>query len=261
MLAQERYDKIIDLLNKNGSVKVAKLTKLFNVSVETIRRDLDHLEKIGYLKRVYGGAVSERFYNNQTSFDNRKKEHISEKVELAEIAASVIKEGQSLALDSSTTNLELVKILKKKFKKLTILTNSLSIVNELADMDDYVIILIGGLFKSKEYSFVGNILENKIDKLHVDTAFISVSGISIYEGLTDYDYDGIQIQKQFIKISQKVIILADSSKFDSVCLLKLADFEDINMIITDSDLNQNIKEKYFKKGGLEIINNLADNKY
>lgn len=253
MLAHERYDKILDLLEKNGSVKVPKLTELFNVSVETIRRDLDNLEKKGHLKKVYGGAVLASHFDNETTFTNRKTERSSEKLELAEIAASVIKEGMSVALDAGTTNLVLAKVLKKKYKQLTILTNSLAIVNELVDMEDYKIILTGGVYNNKENSFIGNILENKINKLHIDTAFISVMGISLFEGLTDNDYESIQIQKQFIEISQNVIILADNSKFDNVCLLKIADFQDINMIITDSKLKEIIKEKYSRKG-IEIIN-------
>ncbi|BDR66800.1 DeoR/GlpR family DNA-binding transcription regulator [Clostridium tetani] len=253
MLAQERYEQTLSILNREGSVKVSKLTKLFNVSIETIRRDLEYLEKEGLLKRVYGGAVLKKIDNNQLKFENREKEFSSEKKEIANIATRYVVEGQSLAMDASTTNLEIAKVLKTKFKKLTILTNSLAIANELIDMDKYTIILTGGILKNDEFSLVGDIAQKYIESFNIHTAFISVSGVSLKEGLTDYILDHLQIQKKFIEISQNVIVLADSSKFDSVSLLNVCNLEDVNMIITDSRIKKNVLEKYLNNG-IEVIN-------
>ncbi|WP_066495193.1 DeoR/GlpR family DNA-binding transcription regulator [Abyssisolibacter fermentans] len=253
MLAQERYEKILNIIEEDGSVKVSMLTKLFNVSIETIRRDLDYLEKEGYLKKVYGGAVLEKVSMKQLARQTREKENIEEKKEIADIAVRFISEGQSIAMNASTTNLEIAKVLKLKCKKLTVITNSLLIASELADMDKYTIILTGGIFRKEEFSLVGGLAKNNISEFNVDTAFISVSGVSLYAGITDYDIDELQIQKQMINISQQVIVLADSSKIDTRSLLKVEDLNKINMIITDSTLKKNILQKY-NQNGIEIIN-------
>lgn len=253
MLAQERYQKILDILEKESSVKVTALTKLFDVSIETVRRDLEYLEKDGYLKRVYGGAVLENFNKKRMTFQSRTGEAVQEKSEIANIAAGFVSEDQSIALDSSTTNLEIVKVLKEKFQKLTIITNSLMIANELSDMSKYTIILTGGLLKHDELSFVGSMAQENLKGFNVDIAFISASGVSLKEGITDCQFDELQIQRNMINISQQVIILADSSKFDSVSLMKICDFDKVNMIITDSKLKENILEKYHKNG-IEVVN-------
>lgn len=253
MLAQERYDKILEILERDNSVKVSMLTKLFNVSIETVRRDMEYLEKEGLLQRVYGGAVLAKTDSKQLTFNIRQKEHIEEKREIADIAVRFVAEGQSIAMDGGTTTLEVARALKKNFQRLTIITNSLAVVNELSDMDKYTIIMPGGVFKAEEFSFVGSITENTIGEFRVDTAFIGVSGISVKEGITDFLMDEIKIQKKMIDIAQQVILLAHSSKFDSVSLLKLCDFSDINMIITDSKLKQSVLEKYLKQG-VSVLN-------
>lgn len=253
MLAQDRYKKILELLEKDNSVKVSALTKLFNVSVETIRRDLEHLEGEGYLKRVHGGAVLEKIGSIEMNFSTREKEYQEQKLQIGEIASRFVKEGQSIALDVSTTNFELAKVLKKNFNKLNILTNSLSIAMELADMENYTIILSGGILRPQEYSLIGELAENNMGNFHVDTAFISISGISLREGLSDYGFGEVRVKRKMMQIAQEVIIVADSSKFDTVSLLKVCDFSDINMIITDADLKPGILEKYLKQG-IEIVN-------
>ncbi|MCY6483384.1 DeoR/GlpR family DNA-binding transcription regulator [Clostridium aestuarii] len=253
MLAQERYEQILSILEKDNSVKVSKLTKLFNVSIETVRRDLEYLEKEGLLKRVYGGAVLKEVNSKQLSFQSRKKEYIEEKNEIAEVAAGFVTEDQSIAMDAGTTNLEIIKVLKKKFERLTILTNSLMIANELADMDKYTVILTGGIIKNDEFSLVGAIAESNISNFNIDTAFINVNGISLKDGITDCMFEQLQIQKKMIEVSQKVIILADSSKFDTVSLLKICDLDQVNMIVTDSKLKQNVFEKY-TRNGIEVVN-------
>ncbi len=253
MLVQERYEQILDLIEKNGSVKVSMLVKLFNVSIETVRRDLEYLEKEGHLKRIYGGAVLEKVSEKQFTFQTREKEYIDEKKEIVNIAVRFVKEGQSIAMDASTTNLEIAKVIKKKFERLTIITNSLIIASELSDMNKYTIILTGGILKGDQLSLVGNIAENNIGDFNVDIAFISVSGVSLHAGLTDQYLDELMIQKKMVEIAQNIIVLADSSKFDVVCLQKISDLDKINMIITDSKLKDSILEKYLKNG-IEVIN-------
>lgn len=256
LLAEERYQKIISMLESEGSVKVSNLIKLFGVSIETVRRDLEYLEAQGYLKKVYGGAIAENKAikgNAYTSFTSREIKNINEKHEIASLAIRSVSEDQSLALDSGTTTFEVARELKKNFQRLTILTNSIKIANELADMDKYTIILTGGILKNDEYSLVGDIALDNIGKFNIDCSFISVSGISLNNGFTDWRMDEIQIQRKMMEISKQTMVLADSSKFGEVSLLKICDVNQVDAIITDSNLKTDIYDKY-TENGVNIIN-------
>lgn len=252
MLAEERKDSIMQMLEEEGSVKVSKLTKIFGVSLETIRKDLEALEKEGLLKRVYGGAVLKRNEIRKLNYMKREKEFINEKKELAKTAIRYIEEGQSIALNDSTTNIELARELKKNFKELIVITNSLLIVNELIDVDNFTVILTGGILNHKERAFYGEFAESQIPNFIVDKAFISVSGVSLMRGITDFSPEEVQIQKKLMEISQETIVLADSSKIDTVSLIKVEDIDEVNLIITDSKLDSKIMNKYLKNG-IELV--------
>lgn len=253
MLAQERYEYIIEILNKDCAVKVSKLIKELNVSIETIRRDLEYLEKKGVLERVYGGAVLKKVSVDKLSFEKREEEFRSEKLEIASIAIKYIKEGQSIALNDSTTNVEIARQLKNKFKNLTVITNSLIVATELAECEGISVILAGGLLDNKEYAFYGEFAKSILDNFIVDKAFVSVGGISLTRGITDYHISTVEIQKKLIEISKETVILADSSKIDNVSLTKISNIDEISFIITDSNIGQNIINKYLKQG-VEIVN-------
>ncbi len=252
LLAEERYKIILDLLEKNNSVKSSYLIELFGVSVETVRRDLEHLEKEGFLHRVHGGAMLDQINPKSIDFKIREKSHNQEKVNIAQNAMGFISEESVIALDNGTTTLEIAKLLKNKFKKLTILTNSILVVEELVDEPDYTIILLGGIVNTKDKSLKGELVENYINLFHIDICFISISGISLKEGATEFEIDTIPIQKRFIERSGKKILLADSSKFGVVSLLKVCDLNDVDHIITDSNLKDAIYERY-KAKGIDVI--------
>lgn len=253
MLAQDRYKKIIEILERDKSVKTSELIELFDVSVETVRRDLEYLENEGCLKRVYGGAVLEEVKKKMPALDLRRYENVEEKEEIANIAMGYIKEGQSIAMDAGTTTLEIARKIKNKFNKLTVVTNSLLVANELTDASKFTVILCGGIFKSDESSLVGDLALESISKLHIDTAFIGVSGISLKDGLTDYPFDEIQVQKKFIEVSDNIIAVGTSNKFEKSALMQICDLKSVDMIITDSKLSQCIYESY-KKSGIKVIN-------
>lgn len=251
MLAQDRYKIILHTLGEDGSVKVSNLVHQFEVSIETVRRDLEYLEKEGLLKRVYGGAVLDTPKSSQVEMSTRQLNFTKEKQEVAETAAQYVSEGQSIAVNASTTGVQFVRALKQKISKLTVLTNSLLIANELSD-SDYNLILTGGIYQKTEHSFNGTFSEAMIREFYVDTAFVSVSGVSLTSGLTDYDPDELRIQREMLRIAQQTIILTDSSKFDVRSLLKLADVEDVNMIITDSKIQDITLQKYLNSG-IEVV--------
>ena len=253
MLAEERKEKIIQILEEKGQIKVSYLTKLFNVSLQTIRRDLEILEAEGLIKKVYGGAIlnKEKFKNLTRS--TREKQSLEEKEEIAEIAVKLIKEGDSIALNDSTTNLAIAKKLRKNFKNLTIISNSLTIINELSDIEGFDVILAGGILNVKEQAFFGEITERILDSFIIDKAFISVSSFSLKTGITDYPLEEVQVQKKLLDISQKSIIIADSSKLESTSIIKVTDVSHVDLLVTDSNISSKTKSTY-EKEGISIIN-------
>lgn len=252
MFAKERRKEIVKRLRKDKSVKVSHLMKWFNVSFETVRRDLEFLEKQGLLTRVHGGAVLEEVNSRELSFTIRESKYLKEKQEIANKATNYVMEGQSIAMDVSTTNTELAKALKKQFTRLTVLTNSMTIANELSEMPDYTIIFAGGILRNQELCTVGDFTEDFITQFHIDTFFMSISGISLSKGLTDYGAGELQVKKKMMDIAQHKIVLADSSKFDIVSLLNVCPFDQINRIITDSNINENVLNKY-RDTGVKIV--------
>jgi DeoR family transcriptional regulator, fructose operon transcriptional repressor len=253
MLAHDRYEKIVDILKKNKSLKVSLVRKMFNVSTETVRRDLEYLENEGFLRRVRGGAVLDEINSKEMNFTVRETKNIDEKREIAEIAVRYVSEGQSIALDVSTTNTEFARILKQKFQKLTILTNSLIIANELAENPYFNIIMPGGILRNEEKCIVGHFAEEFFKGFHIDQFFMSISGISLTAGLTDYGIGEFQVKMKMLENSRNCTVLADSSKFDVASLLRVCSFDRIDRIITDSKLPDKVLQKYLKEG-IEIVN-------
>lgn len=258
MLAENRHREILNILKNKIIVKVRELAERFDVSLETIRRDLDFLEKKHYLKKVYGGAILLEKDISSLKFTEREKEHTNEKTEIAKLAVKYIVEKDIISMNGGTTNLEIAKELKNKFTDLTIITNSLSIANTLLGNENIKIILIGGILSHKENSLFGSVSHDIIKKFNSTKTFLSVGGIDLNNGITDFILEEIEIQKIMIENTKEVIIVADSSKFEKVSLAKIIDFEKINFIITDSGLNKDILDKY-SKNGIRIINSTCAN--
>lgn len=257
MLAHERYEKILQLIRKEGFVKSQDLAKAFQVATETIRRDLDYLQEQGLIKKVYGGAVIDAgrkaAYQTYETREVREQKNIAEKRQIAQIAVGLICNGDSIALNASTTNYELCKLLKQHFDKLTVFTNSIQIVNELMEMPGYTLVLAGGLVSRAERSTVGNLAAFAVDNFTFDKAFISVSGISLKAGITDYSIDEQPIQKKMVAASNRVYFLADHEKFNTSCLLKIADAKAEYTILTDSGIQENTLTEY-RDHGFEVVN-------
>ncbi|SHI22274.1 transcriptional regulator, DeoR family [Sporobacter termitidis DSM 10068] len=253
MLTQERHEKIIKILREEKSVKVSELAEMFGVSIVTIRRDLDYLNKEGRLTKVYGGAILEHVVAQEKKYTVRAAANLELKKEIAQIACQFVEEGQSIALDTSTTNLEIAKMLKKNFDHLTIITNAIDIALELRDKDRFSIILTGGTLRGDELCLLGGLAEEFLNKFHIDKVFASVSGISVSDGFTDYGLGEYHVKMKMIERAREVIIPADSSKFDVISLLKMGDLDLCDFIITDSKLDKNILQKYLDNQ-VKIVN-------
>lgn len=248
MLAQERYDYILEALQRKRTVQAAQLMRALDVSGETVRRDLEYLEKEGFLTRVRGGAALVKMDTTQGLFRSRMKVDTEEKWQIALKALEYVREGFSIGLDHSTTGVILARAIKEKFRRLTVVTNSNEVVSVFSDVRNYRIIHCGGTFNYDELACFGDLGMSHIKNLNLDVAFIGCGGISIREGLTENFLDGASMLRAFLEAAQQKIVIADHSKFDKVTFVKICDLSDVDVIITDDSLKQKTKEKYLAVG-------------
>lgn len=253
MFAEQRHQAIIRKLQDEQAVKASELMDIFGVSFETIRRDLELLEKRGHLHRVHGGAILSKLdYSNEIPLPLRESAYVEEKMELARVAVRYVAEGMSVALDAGTTNNHLAKALKEQVSKLTVITNSLAIAHELTDMPDYRIILTGGIIHNKEQSVIGDLAEQFAARFHADLFFMSISGATLPEGITDYGMGEVQVKKILHANAKRTIALADSSKFGAVSLLRVCGCGEVERFVTDSGIHRETVSR-FREQGVEIV--------
>ncbi|MWV42666.1 DeoR family transcriptional regulator [Paenibacillus sp. HJL G12] len=253
MFAEQRHQIIIQKLNQHKSIRASELMEQFGVSFETIRRDLEYLESEGYLRRVHGGAIlKEPDYSQEIPLPIREAIYLEEKKELAQIAVRYVTEGMSIALDPSTTNTQIAKALKAKFDQLTIITNSLPIVNELISMPRYTLIMTGGVIRQDEQSIIGDLAEEFTSRFHADIFFMSMSGVTLEAGITDTGVGEVQVKKIMHANAKRSIALADSSKFGQNSFIKVCSASEVERFVTDSNIDRDIVDK-FSKSGIEIV--------
>jgi len=237
MFIEERHNKILQLISNQKRVEVSELSSLFNVSLDSIRRDLRILEKQGLLKRTHGGAISIEESNKIASYFYRKTVYESEKQEIGELASSFIEEGDTIIIEGSSTCATMIPYLCK-FKNLTIFTNSIDIAHQIINCENSLrIFIIGGMIDQNSSNSYSNETLSFIQSLHVDKAFISPCSISSEAVLGTDDILQAQIDKAIIKSSKQTYILADHSKFFQESLMQMAPLSSDFTIISDSKLS------------------------
>lgn len=255
MLQEERLIRIVEFLKTNGVAKLSDLCNLNSVSIDTVRRDIDKLEKSEVIKKVHGGAVLKNNDNSQLAFDGRKINNLHAKKELACHIPKYVSDGQTIALNSGTTNIEIARYLAENFSRLTIITNNLHIVEILASAKQFNIILLGGVFDFNEYSVYGRQCERDILQYNINLAIITVNALSIAKGLTDFRMNEVSIIQNMIAAAEYAIVAADSSKFERTAYLNVCSLGDIEAVITDSGLSPQIAARYAQEG-VKIIYNI-----
>lgn len=246
MFAKERQDKIFALLQQNGAVTTVDLVNAFEVSIETIRRDLLYMEQNMLLKRVHGGAVSVGEMIAFHDLDHRVGEHSDFKKELSEIAVKFIKEGDIVGVDAGSTAILFAEALKRHFSRLTIVTYSTDVFDILSRHQNFDVIVCGGHFNREENAFYGDLVLDMLNRLHMQKSFLFPSAVSLKFGIGDFQQDFCQAQRKLIECSDSIYILADSSKYEKNALLKLDDMKTEYTYITDSRLSPDLKRIYME---------------
>ncbi|MGV8094563.1 MAG: transcriptional repressor AgaR [Mangrovibacterium sp.] len=248
-----RRAKILEELELKGEVSVSELSKMFKISEVTIRNDLGHLEKQNMLIRARGGAIKIKFHRMgiDSSISDKQKEFLKEKQRIAQAAVKLIEEGDTIVLDSGTTTTEIAKCLEQ-FKNLTIITNALNIASILSEYEGINIFMPGGQLRKKSLSLVGVLADENFEKFYCDKLFLGADGFDTTHGLSTPNSEEAHLNQIMIRIAKKVIVVADSRKFERRRFAFIGPISDINMVITDSAIKDEDKNR-LEKNGVEVI--------
>lgn len=250
MLGIERRREIMKLLNEHQKVYVQDLSKLYDVTDETIRRDLEKLEQQNLVKRCYGGAVINEHTSQDLSFLKRIDINRNAKYDIAKRAEFLINDGDTLMVDSSTTCLALLQYLKTK-KDLTIITNSIRILNEFVN-SEFKIISTGGDLRAHSYALTGQDTCETLKKYYVDMAIIGCKALDLDRGIMESNRLESAIKRQMIEQAKSCILLADATKFNKTAFTKICDFDKIAKIVTDKEPNNRWLE-FTRNNEIELI--------
>jgi DeoR/GlpR family transcriptional regulator of sugar metabolism len=251
LFVQERLDQILALLHRNGRVSVAELSTRFDVSSVTIRSDLANLEEQGRLVRTHGGAVVRPDVGMEPlAFALRKEVRLSEKERIGRAAAGLVRDGDSVILDASTTAWQIARHLKA-LRELTVITNGLFVALEFVDSPGVTVVMPGGSLRAASASLVGEQGACILERYHAQRGFFGAGGFTLEEGLTDTNYYEVELKKRMVERSKEVIAIVDSSKWGQVTLASLVSVDQLNHVIADDSAPRDMVAA-LRRRGIEI---------
>lgn len=242
MLLAERRQVILERIRATSRLVVSELSTEFGVSEETIRRDLEWLEQEGVAVRTYGGAVLKHNDQAPPPYATRKNTNVEGKIAIARLLDGMIREGDALMVDESSTALFSVRALRH-LKELTLITNSLNILQEASGQESWHIISTGGLLKPDIMALVGPKALGTIGSYHVRYALLSARGINTQLGAADSSDDVVQVKRAMMRAADQTILLADHRKFDRPGFVSLGRLEEIDRLITDREPSDEWKKQ------------------
>lgn len=245
MDATARQMAIIEIMKVEHSVKISFLADKMNVTRETIRRDLTLLEERKLVRLVRGGAIL-NISKNETSYEKRLRVQSKQKNEIAATFCDYIEEGDTVYLDFGSTCLAVAKKIKQ-FDHLTIITNSLPIINELYKSENIQLFVLGGLVRRNEGSFFGKEAQNSLKSFNINIGFFSGSGIDVEFGLSNHSMGESDLSREVIKRCQKIAVGIDHTKFGTVLPQRVMSIETMDLLITDFITDTKIAEQLEEK--------------
>ena len=250
MLNEERRRAILEMLNRQGRVLVAELSRHFQTSQVTIRKDLEILHAHGQVHRTHGGALPAReSVLEDPTLREKEKLHRQEKLRIAEAAAAQVMEGQVVILDSGTTTTAIARALRE-FRSLTVVTNAVNIAAELTGTAVEVI-LTGGTLRKNSFSLVGPIAEETLRRLSADLLFLGVDGFDVHYGLSTPNLLEAKVNRVMVEIAKRTIAVCDSSKFGRRSLSLIVPPASLQEVITDRGVSKS-DQRTLKQAGIEV---------
>lgn len=251
MLNLERHTKILELVDQRGKVEVGELSRLFRISEVTIRNDLKDLHKRGLVRRAHGGAVRVETVSVDASLQVKAAIRADEKQRIGAAAAALIKDGDSVILDSGTTTQHIAKQIKDR-KDLTVITNGINVAMELLGAKGVRLVLLGGMVRQNSYSAVGHFAEEMLGQLSADKLFLAVDAFDLDFGLSTPNPEESRVNQAMVQIASEKILVADSSKFGKRSLSRIVPLSAIDKIITDDSLTPDIQAE-LRARGIELV--------
>lgn len=235
MLGIDRRKKIAELLTENGSVTVVELSELFEVNAETVRRDLQKMEKDKQLVRTYGGAYVIGSVHADIPVFIREVTYREGKEQIGKLCADMIHNGDTIILDSSTTSLHIAENIKGR-QKVVVLTNAVKVALKLADAKGIKVISTGGTLRGSSLSFVGQVAVNSLNGFYADKAFVSCTGVDLENGITDSSEEEAVVRIKMLERAKQKILIADNTKFGHTAFVQIAKLDMIDCVVTDQPL-------------------------
>ncbi len=251
MYAAERHEAILERARNQGRVEVGSLADELRVTVETVRRDLTALERLGVVRRVHGGALPVERLTLEPTLAIRESHMAEQKQRIAERAVAEIPEGGSILLDSGTTTLAIAGVLPHD-KRFTVVTNSVAIGALLADRPGIEFMMLGGRIRSRTGAAVGPWTIAALQDMAIDVAFLGTNGFSLERGFTTPDQAESAAKRAMVNAARRIIVVSDATKAGQVHLHRFADTSEVAMLVTDTSLDDDTTED-FDAAGVEVV--------
>ncbi len=251
MYAPERQQAILGRARSAGRVDVNALAESFDVTPETIRRDLTSLERRGVLRRVHGGAIPVERLGIEPAVDERYEQNAAQKERIAKAALDQLPDGGSIIIDAGTTTVRFADMLPAD-RAFTVVTHALPIASVLARNPTITLHLIGGQVRPGTLAAVGSWAERELADVFADVAFAGTNGVSAARGLTTPDIAEAAVKRALMRAARRTVVLADHSKFGRDEFAQVADLSEVDTIITDSEVDADMARE-IEDAGPEVI--------
>ena len=251
LLKEERLRITLETVRERGSVTVPELSDTFGVSEITIRRDLKELAERGLIRRAHGGAVYPAGTFPEPPVIQRMQKNRAYKLRIAEAAADLIEDGDSVFIGSGSTTTYIARKLVNR-QNLTVVTNAISVATELATADGVTVVVLGGLLRPSELSMVGHITEQALKEVRLEKVFLGMRAISLEAGLTNDYLPEVMTDRAILQMAPKLIVVADYSKFGKIASAFVASIDQITTLVTNKEVDPEILEQ-IRASGVEVI--------
>jgi len=243
----ERRQAILRILEEEGRVAVADLSRRFALSEVTIRKDLAWLEAQGLLIRTHGGALPADRNPAELAFEVRERLNREEKLRIGQAAASLVQDGDSIALDASTTAMYLARFLRDR-RELTVVTNGIRVAMEFAGRSGITVLMPGGTLRWEAFSLVGAWGEDILRRIHIQKAFVGAKGLTLEEGLTDVNPEEVRLKSAIVEAAKEVIAIVDHTKWGRVAFATFCPLDRVRLVITDNQAPPDMVEAVRERG-------------
>ena len=239
----QRRLQISEMVRQHGSVQVTARAQRFGGSMQTVRKDLRYLAERGVMARAYGGAIDSSVVGApqaEPQYESKRTSHLDQKRRIGQRAAALVKPGATVAIDSGTTAIQLAEALPNI--EVTVVTNDFGVLAALTPKSNIHIVMLGGELRRKNMAFYGGLTVEALDALHVDMLFLGVDGFDLERGITTHYEPEAMLNRKMVEASRLVVAITDSSKFGRVCLHRIIAVDGLDVLITDSDAPDEIRQ-------------------